>query len=255
MNEYSSAERAQRLNEDLQQRMSQRNANSMNGDMSFLKRNGANAGAALDYVGASIQNRFTDPQSLMHTIPQLGQSAANGAQRAAAEREQRRALEKEQRATEAEEKKAAKAVDELKKLRDRNLTEGVGNVIGVGADWLIGTPDPGHRAIVKNGVTGSNVSTYRNGNGETINIAKDTRTQGQRRADAAANVAKDLASGYVQSVIDAGLNKVSDLGGYAAAKAKFAIEDMKERRAQAKLAQEQAKVEKKFLNQQKNTNQ
>ena len=110
------------INEDLAERMSQRYADSMNGDLKglagFAQRNKLSAGAGVDHIAASLQNRLTNPQYIMSTLPRLGQNAASGAQRAAMEREekmQQRALVREQRNLANEEKKVQRERNALEK--------------------------------------------------------------------------------------------------------------------------------------------
>ena len=245
------------INENLEDRMAQRNADSMNRDVGFLQRNKFNAGAGIDHVAASIQNRFTNPQFLMNTVPQLGQSAADGARRAAEERQAQRALEKERRDLANEQRKVQKEAQDLQKEQLKRMTnEGVGSAIGNtalrGFDWMVGAPDGGSNFIAGGNATGSNVEQITLKNGKKLNIATDTRTDSQRRADALTDIGKTMADNYLQNAIDAGLNKASNMIGYGAAKAKFAIEDMRARKAQAKLEAQQLREQKAALKQQTN---
>lgn len=245
------------INENLEDRMAQRNADSMNRDVGFLQRNKFNAGAGIDHVAASIQGRFMNPEFLMNTVPQLGQTAANGARRAAEERQAQRAFEKERRDLANEQRKVQKEAQDLQKEQLKQTTnEGFGSSVGNAAlggfDWMVGTPDAGSNFIAGNNVKGSNVEQISLKNGKKLNIATDTRTDGQRRADALATIGKNAADIYLQNAIDAGLNKASDMIGYGAAKAKFAIEDMRAKKAQARLEAQQLREQKQALKQRNN---
>lgn len=264
------------INEDLAERMSQRYADSMNGDLKgltgFVQRNKLSAGAGVDHIAASLQNRLTNPQYIMSTLPRLGQNAASGAQRAAMEREekmQQRALAREQRDLANEQKKVQRERNALEKELSKNATgtaPGVTNeailpamsniadkTVGRAYDWGFNTASGGSNSIVKPTVTGSNVETITLKNGKQIGIATDTRGTAQRRVDALADMGKGLADNYLQSGIENVLAKGSDLLGYGAAKAKFAIEDMRAKKAQAKIEAQKLREQKDAIKNQKTT--
>lgn len=244
------------INEDLASRMTQRQANSMNGDLTgmrgFMQRNSFNAGAAADHVLASMQNRFTNPQFLMQTLPQLGQNAVSGAERARMEHQQKqeqRKLDQAARELQTEQKNVQREAEDLQKEQQKVNNEGfAGNAL----DWMIGTPDGGTNTVAKDNVTGSNVNRFyrtdpTTGKQQSVNIMTDTRTQGQRRADVLTGMAKSAADQYVQNALDTGLSVASDKIGYGLTKAKLAIQDMKAKKAQAKAEAQQLREAKREL--------
>ena len=225
-------------------RQSQNMANALSGNSSFKTRNNLTASGAADYVYNNLTGRLTDPNAMMATMQNVGTNAMNGAQKAAIERQ----LQLEKRKLEAEQKNLAQETKALEQERIRQLKESVyDNAI---TNWMLGGNTAGNRVIVGDNAKGNNVSTYTNDNGETLRIAKDTRSIQQQRQDQLTGMAKDYLAGYANQAIDAGIGKVSELGGYAAAKAKYAIEDMKAKREAAKLERQKAELERKSLRQQ-----
>ena len=225
-------------------RQKQNLANSIDGNSSFKTRNNLSAAGAADYLYGNLANRLTDPGAMLGTMQNIGSSAANGARKAAEERQ----LQIEQRKLEAEQKKLAQEAKAFERDRAQSLKESVyDNTI---ANWVFGDNTNGNRVIVGDGTIGKNVTSYTNNDGEAIRIAKDTRNIQQQRHDQLANLAKSYLASYANQAIDVGIGKVGELGGYAAAKAKYAVEDMKARREAAKLERQRLALERKTLRQQ-----
>lgn len=197
----------------------QRAVDQMNGSSGWKARNGItlkNAGAG---VAAGLVNAYADPNKLLNKAADMANNAKDGAERARFEREQKKAK--------------MDAYRELQKLQQ--------------VKQQIDTKQMQEAAIfVGDNIHGSNVDTYTNANGKSFRIATDTRSKSQKIEDKVTGGIKSAGSYLVQQGIDAGLSKLSNVAGYGVAKAKYAIQDMKEAqklKKAAKAAKDQLKLQ------------
>ena len=237
-------------------RAAQNSANAINGDRGFVSRNNLNVSGAADAVVGTVTSRFTDPRALAGTMDNVFSNGSRGMARAQAERAEReriKALEKTAKEAEKREQELKRVANVAKQHVNEAISPAikstVSNYAGKGFDLITGRTDTyGNQNIAGKNVTGSNVTKYRGynpatGKRESINIATDTRSTGQQRADALANMGKGMVQGYMNQAVDAGISKLSDVGGYYGTKAVYAAKDAMANMKKAREAKLAAKAE------------